>query len=73
MSELSALAGSEGYEVRDDEGLGRLPNKHFRGASGSVKIASVSTLALLASSAPPMKWQYFRGFALWPHSVHFAR
>ena len=32
----------------DDGGLGRLPNKHFCGAFGLAKMASVSTLALLA-------------------------
>ena len=36
-------------------GLGRLPNKHFRGALGLAKIASVATLALLAVSALPPK------------------
>ena len=36
-------------------GLGRLSNKHFRGAFGFVKMASVSTLALLAVSALPPK------------------
>lgn len=53
MSELSALAGSEGYRACDDEaGLGSLPNKRFRGASGLAKTASVSTLALLAEVIP---------------------
>ena len=35
-------------------GLGRLPNKHFRMAFGLAKMASVSTLALLAVSALPL-------------------
>lgn len=52
MSELSALAESEGYEVRDDDaGLGRLPNKRFCRPPRGAKIASVATLALLAVNA----------------------
>ncbi len=35
---------------RSPPGLGRLSNKHFRGASGLVKIAKRYTLALLAVS-----------------------
>lgn len=34
-------------------GLGRLPNKHFRGAFGLAKMASVATLALLAITRSP--------------------
>ena len=34
-------------------GLGRPPNKHFRGALGGAKMASVSTLALLAVTRSP--------------------
>ena len=34
-------------------GLGRLPNKHFRGALGLAKMASVSTLAQLAITRSP--------------------
>lgn len=37
--------------------MGRLPNKHFRGASGDAKMASVSTLALLAVSAGSGNWR----------------
>ncbi|MBR5390468.1 MAG: hypothetical protein IK141_04110 [Clostridia bacterium] len=47
MNELSALAGSERYRACADEGLGRFPNKRFRG----VKTASVSALAPLADPA----------------------
>ena len=36
------------WSLRRRRGLGRLPNKHFRGAIGLAKMASVSTLALLA-------------------------
>ena len=34
-------------------GLGRLPNKQFRGASGPVKIAGVTTPASLAQTRKP--------------------
>ena len=40
--------------------MGRLPNKHFRGAPGGAKVASVSTLALLATYALPRKQALFR-------------
>ena len=36
-------------------GLGRLPNKHFRGSFGPVKMASVFTLALLATMSLTLK------------------
>ena len=39
-------------------GLGRLPNKHFRGAFGLAKMASVSTLALLAITRSPELCRY---------------
>ena len=48
-------------------GLGRLPNKHFRRALGLAKMASVSTLALLAVSASPnFTWVHVR-FAFQGH------
>ena len=57
-------------------GLGRLPNKHFRGASGPVKMESVFTLALLAGSAPTenaLEIKGLRFLEVCPHSGQPAR
>ena len=41
MSELSALAGSEGYEARDDEGAYRFRRGYGGGISGRRRLTAI--------------------------------
>ena len=50
MSEFSALAVSEGYEVRDDDGFGEAPQQAFSAGLRPVENCKCYTLALLAVS-----------------------
>ena len=52
---------TSGQSVQKSGGFGELPNKHFCGPPGPAKIASVSTLALLAVSCKPEKKALWSG------------